>query len=192
MEIETYIRQLHHADWTTVRVAIDALSEINTSEVHTAMLQLLTSPVDHARDGAALVLQEVAYDLAVEPLIISIQYPVNPNNYGTLAYALTNLNCSMYFRNIFMLIVSTTYEAQNHLLSILDEQTFNISEHDIRTAKATLIHFAKTQRRGKDNRVLIRNLIDIIRKHEHTGVNTIRQQEPSHITSNLPMVEEAH
>ena len=101
------------------------------------LLSALASPDPRRRGDAAHRVQAFA-EAAVDALFQSISRPENRNHRGTLVYVLRAFNCEARFTELFELALHGHYEVQNHSLSILQGQSFDVTAEQIRQAEQAL------------------------------------------------------
>lgn len=142
--------------------AIDALAEIGGEEVFDFVIPYVNDPNEWLRMNAGMVLQDVVDQRALEPLVRAIKNPEFVANKGTLVFALAELDCSDLFILLVELALSNNFEVQSHALSILDEQTFNVTLGDVVVAEKMMADYGLGPDKGQDYEVLLENLEDII------------------------------
>ena len=89
------------------------------------------------RDGAAHRAQDFA-EAAVNALFRAIACRENRNHRGTLVYVLRAFNCGARFAELFALALHGNYEVQNHAISILKGQSFDITAEQLSQAEQAL------------------------------------------------------
>ncbi len=102
-----------------------------------SLLEDLDSPDPRRRDAAALRLRNLA-ESAVEALFRAIARPENRNHRGTLVHVLSAFNCEDRFSELFGLALHGDYEVQCHALTILQSQSFAVTDQQLREAARAL------------------------------------------------------
>ncbi|MCB2409083.1 hypothetical protein [Hymenobacter lucidus] len=100
------------------------------------LLGLLNQENAQIRNAAALTFRHNRANWAVCPLLSALKKPANLRSRGTLAYALQTLNCSRHLRALFELLfgaAGNNWEVQMHILTILDDQSFIITQTDMQS-----------------------------------------------------------
>jgi len=77
-------------------------------------------------------------EAAVDALFQAIARPENRDHIGTLVYVLRAFNCESRFTELFDLALHGHFEVQNHALSILSGQSFDVTAEQLRLAERAL------------------------------------------------------
>ena len=93
------------------------------------MISLLDLDDYGIRDRAALALEQIGDNKAVEPLFKSIFK--NHNYNGTMVFALESLDCSKHLKDIFKILFYEAYEAKMSAMAILDTQIFEFTSQEL-------------------------------------------------------------
>lgn len=117
------------SDWELVKSSADKLGEIGGDEITDFLISLLDLDYSGIRDRAALALEQIGDNKAVEPLFKSIFK--NHNYNGTMIFALESLDCSKHLKQIFRILFSEAYESKMSAMAILDTQTFDFTSQDL-------------------------------------------------------------
>jgi len=133
-EIEQLKKNMFSSDWELVKSSADKLGEIGGDAITDFLISLLDEDASGIRDRAALALEQIADNKAVEPLFKSIFK--NHNYNGTMVFALGSLDCSKHLKDIFRILFSEAYEAKMGATAILDTQTFDFTSQDLLEIKA--------------------------------------------------------
>lgn len=139
MENEIIIlkQKIISGDWDNLKVALERLIEIKGEEyVFDFLISLISNTDPKIRNNAALAIEELKIEKALEPLLESIFKEENKNYNGTLVFALSSLDCSQNLKDIFRILFSYAYEAKMSAISILDEQSFEFTKQDLLEIKA--------------------------------------------------------
>jgi hypothetical protein len=128
-EIEQLKKNIFSSDRELVKSSADKLGEIGGDEITDFLISLLELDDSGIRDRAALALEQIGDNKAVEPLLKSIFK--NPNYNGTLVFALESLDCSKHLTDIFRILFSDAYEAKMSAIAILNTQTFDFTSQDL-------------------------------------------------------------
>ncbi len=159
-------QEIQSDDWEAARSAADALADYGAVALP-VLLPLLRSESAHTRSAVALALRAIADDTAVEPLVQAIRDPLPAGRRGTLVYALETHDCSAYFPFLFELVLSDTFEVQNHALTLLHEQQFWYDMSDLEIAQAQLEAYIRRQDRAAGTDVLIAELQALLADLRH-------------------------
>ncbi|HEY3405594.1 MAG TPA: hypothetical protein VGK59_19560 [Ohtaekwangia sp.] len=131
-EIEKLKTDIFSDDWDKVMAASNRLFEIGGQENIDYLLGLLDQSNSRIRNAVALTFRDNQFNEALEPLLASINKRENKEYTGTMVYALEALDCKFKLRELFnILFDNNSYEVQNHILTILDEQEFEFTEADL-------------------------------------------------------------
>jgi len=128
-EIEQLKRNIFSSDWELVKFSADKLGEIGGDEITDFLISLLDLDDSGIRNRAALALEDIGDNKAVEPLFKSIFK--NHNYNGTMVFALESLDCSKHLKDIFKILFSEAYEAKMSAMAILDTQIFEFTSQDL-------------------------------------------------------------
>ncbi|RZK56229.1 MAG: HEAT repeat domain-containing protein [Pedobacter sp.] len=131
-ELEELKKDIFSNEWETVKSAGNRLGKIGGTEVVNFLISLLNLDNSSIRNTAALALEEIKDNRAVEPLLNSIFKKENHNYNGTMVFALKSLNCSGYVTDIFKILFYEIYEAKLSAYAILNDQIFEFTEAEIR------------------------------------------------------------
>jgi hypothetical protein len=101
------------------------------------LLSAVASPDPKRRGHAAHRIQDFA-EAAVDALFRAIARSENRNHRGTLVFVLRSFNCEDRFTELFDLALHGHYEVQNHALSILQGQSFDVTAEQLRQAEHVL------------------------------------------------------
>ena len=101
------------------------------------LLSALASADSRRRGAAAHRVQDFA-EAAVDTLFRAIARPENRNHRGTLVYVLRVFNCEARFTELFDLALHGHFEVQNHSLSILQAQPFDVTAEQLRPCGASV------------------------------------------------------
>lgn len=101
------------------------------------LLTDIESPDPAQRAQAALRIQDFA-EAAVDALFRAIARPENQNHRGTLVFVLGSFRCEDRFSELFDLALHGNFEVQNHALSILFGQSFDVTAEKLRQAEQAL------------------------------------------------------
>ncbi|UOQ77893.1 hypothetical protein MUN84_04405 [Hymenobacter sp. 5516J-16] len=102
------------------------------------LLDLLVHENAQVRNAVAIVFRENRFNHAVIPLLKAIKNPANLQNRGTLVYALQALNCRKKLVELFEIVfeaAGNNWEVQQHVLTVLDEQSFVTTPAELRHIK---------------------------------------------------------
>ena len=130
-EIETLKSNIFSNDWELVKASANRLAKIGGDIVVTFLISLLKLNDAGIRNRAALALEELSDQRALEPLLEAIFKKENHNYNGTLVFALESLDCSNKLKEIFTILFHESYEAKISASAILSEQTFEFNEQDL-------------------------------------------------------------
>ncbi len=128
-EIEQLKKNMFSSDWELVKSSADKLGEIGGDEITDFFISLLDLDDSGIRNRAALALEQIGDNKAVEPLFKSIFK--NHNYNGTMVFALESLDCSKHLKDIFSILFSEAYESKMSAIAILDTQTFDFTSQDL-------------------------------------------------------------
>ena len=137
-EIEKLKNDIFSSDWDKMKASANRLFEIGGQENIDYLLGLLDQTNSEVRNAVALTFRDNEFNDALEPILNSINKKENKGYTGTLVYALEKLDCRLKLKELFnILFDNNSYEVQNHILTILDEQTFEFTEADLLEVKST-------------------------------------------------------
>jgi hypothetical protein len=112
--------------------AEEELLSLNSKEVQDFLIKLLDSEKYHIRARACTLIREKKLQNALPSLFKNIFKEENKNNTGSMVFALTELDCSQHFVEIFKIYMYGHYEAWNHADTILCEQDFEYTIKDFK------------------------------------------------------------
>ncbi len=135
-EIEILKNNIFSDDWELVKSSADKLGEIGGVEITDFLISLLKSENPGIRNRAALALEQIKDNRAVEPLLEAIFKKEIHNYNGTMVFALESLDCSKYLKEIFRILLFESYEAKISAEAILCVQDFDIKLEDLLEVKA--------------------------------------------------------
>lgn len=130
MEVSQLKKDVFSDDWETVKSSMSKLAKIGGDEVVLFLIKLLEQKDSGIRNRAALAIEELKDNRAVEPLINSIRKRENHNYNGTMVFALESLDCSDKIVEIFRILFEETYESKVSANAILEEQEFEYDKND--------------------------------------------------------------
>ncbi len=130
-EIDTLKEKLFSTDRKIAIASSDKLAEIGGVEITDYLISLLSSNDSGIRNIASLTLRTIGDSKAVDPLFNAIQKPENQHYNGTLVFALQTLNCSKRLLDLFDLLFYSDFEVRMGVVTILQKQIFDFSEHDL-------------------------------------------------------------
>jgi hypothetical protein len=131
IEIEQLKKNMFSGDCELVKSSAVRLGKIGGDSVVDFLISLIALDNSSIRNLAALALEEIKDNRAVEPLINSIFKKENLNYNGTMVFALESLDCSKNFKDIFKILFYQGYEAKMSAYAILDEQEFDFNDNDL-------------------------------------------------------------
>jgi HEAT repeat protein len=136
-EIDKLKSDIFSDDWDKVRASANRLFEIGGQENIDYLLGLLDQTNTELRNAIAITFRDNKFSDALEPILNAINKKENKGRTGTLVYALEKLDCRFKLKELFhILFDNNSYEVQNHILTILDEQTFDFTEADLLEIKS--------------------------------------------------------
>jgi len=131
-EIEKLKNDIFSDDWGRMKESSCRLFEIGGHDNIDYLIGLLDQPNSGVRNAVALVFRDNKFNDALEPLLNSIIKKENKGYTGTMVYALEKLDCRLKLKELFnILFDNSSYEVQNHILTILGQQTFELKEADL-------------------------------------------------------------
>jgi hypothetical protein len=128
-EIEQLKKNMFSEDWELVKSSAYKLGEIGGNEITDFLISLLDLDNSGIRNRAALALEQIGDNKAVEPLFKSIFK--NHNYNGTMVFALESLDCSKHLKDLFKILFFEAYEAKMSAMAILDKQIFEFTSQDL-------------------------------------------------------------
>jgi hypothetical protein len=155
------LAEIQSEDWETAREAAHVLAEYGRDAL-LGLLPLLKSASVLTRRATMLALRDIGDAFAVPFLVAAIEDPLTSETHGSMAYALRYHDCANLFLFLFNLALNGTYEAQNHALSILYDQTFFFTDADLDTTQRQLDDYASRTDRDPDTDLLIADLQDLL------------------------------
>ena len=110
--------------------AEDKLLSINSPEVDDFVISLLESEKPYIRSRSTWIIKEKKLQSAVPHLFRNIFKKSNFKSNGTMVHALTVLDCSEHFKELFEIYLYGNYEPKTHANTIINEQElkFTIEE----------------------------------------------------------------
>ena len=130
-EINQLKKNIFSEDWDIVKSSADKLGKIGGKEVTDFLISLLALDNSGIRNRAALALEDIKDNMALEPLLTAIFKKENHNYNGTMVFALQALDCSKKLKEIFRILFFETYEAKISAYAILCDQTFDFTKQDL-------------------------------------------------------------
>jgi len=92
---------------------------------------LLSNEQHKLKNIAAFNLKEIGDSRAVDSLFNIALNEENIGKNGSMLYALSGLDCSRKFKELFQILFYHDYEAKAHAYNILSEQEFEFSKEDL-------------------------------------------------------------
>ncbi len=130
MKVEQLKKDVFSDDCEVVKSSIYNLAKIGGDEITLFLIELLEQKESGIRNKAALALEELKDNRAVEPLLIAIMNPENHEYNGTMVFALESLDCSDKIVDIFRILFEESYESKVSANAILEEQEFECDKDD--------------------------------------------------------------
>lgn len=130
-EIEQLKKDVFSDDWELVKSSAKRLGKIGGAQVVDFLISLIALDDSGIRNSAALALEEIKDNRALEPLLTAIFKKENHNNNGTMVYALASLDCSQKLKGIFRILFYETYESKISAYAILFDQIFDFTKGDL-------------------------------------------------------------
>jgi hypothetical protein len=130
-ELEKLKADMLSGDFQKVKNAAETLGRIGGDDVLDFLISLLELDNPDIRNRAALALEEIKDNRALDPLLRAIFKKENHNSNGTMVFALEALDCSKHLVQIFRILLFETYESKLSAYNILKDQEFIISDEDI-------------------------------------------------------------
>jgi len=132
-EVDQLKQNIFSKDWELVKSSTNRLVEIGGLEITDFLISLLSFDSHGIRHQAALALEEIKDNRAVEPLLQAIFNKQNHNYNAIMVFALTSLDCSKRLVDIFKILFYESGEAKMYAFTILNEQKFVLKNEDIFT-----------------------------------------------------------
>jgi len=130
MKISQLKKDVFSEDCETVKSSVSELTAIGGEEVVKFLISLLEQKESGIRNRAALALEELKDNRAVDPLIKAIGKKENHNYNGTMVFALESLDCSKKIVEVFRILFEETHESKVSANAILEDQEFEYDEKD--------------------------------------------------------------
>jgi HEAT repeat protein len=131
-EIEKLKSDIFSGNWDTMKQSVNRLFEIGGQQNLDYLVGLLDQSNSGVRNAVSLTFRDNRFNAALEPLLTAINKEENKGYTGTMVYALEKLDCSHKLRELFdILFNKNSYEVQNHILTVLDEQEFKFNDDDL-------------------------------------------------------------
>jgi HEAT repeat protein len=131
VEIEYLKKEIISDNPENIEAVQSRLVEIGGKEIVDFLIKLIDQENPNIRNRAAIVLEEIKDNSAVEPLLNAIFKKENYNNTGTLVFALEALDCSQKLKEVFKILFFESYESKLHAYNILSEQEFEFTVNDL-------------------------------------------------------------
>ena len=131
IEIEQLKKDVFSDDLELLKSSADRLGQIGGDEVLDFLISLIELDNPDIRNRAALALEDIKDNRALEPLLIAIFKKENHNYNGTMVFALESLDCRHKFKEIFKILFFETYESKISVYAILSDQIFDFTEEDL-------------------------------------------------------------
>lgn len=135
-QIELLKLEIQNGDYKAAAEATALFIKIDRNAALDYFISELTSKDPVIRGRVALGLYDLEDNKAVKPLLKAINKPENFNSNGTLAFALSALDCTTLLKEIFDLLFYGNAEVRMSAALILDEQIFEFSKADLLSIKA--------------------------------------------------------
>ncbi len=130
-EIDFLKKNIFSDDWDLVKKSAQRLGELGGKDITDFLISLIEQSDSGIRNRAALALEEIRDERALEPLLKSINKKENFNFNGTMVFALESSDCSKHLVEIFEILFYQTYESKMSAMSILDTQIFEFTKNDL-------------------------------------------------------------
>jgi len=134
--IELLKSEIQNGNYKAAAEATALFIKIDRSAALDYFISQLTNDDPVVRDRVALGLYDLQDNKAVGPLLKAINKPENSNYNGTLAFALSALDCSTLLKEIFDLLFYGNAEVRMSVEVILDEQIFEFNKADLLSIEA--------------------------------------------------------
>jgi len=131
IEFEQLKKDVFSDDWELVKSSADRLGQIGGNEVVDFLISLIALDNSGIRNRAALALEDIKDNRALEPLLTAIFKKENHNYNGTMVFALESLDCSQKLKEIFRILFYETYESKISAYAILSDQIFDFTKDDL-------------------------------------------------------------
>jgi len=131
IEFEKLKQDVFSDDWELVKSSADRLGQIGGDEVVDFLISLIALDNSGIRNRAALALEDIKDNRALEPLLTAIFKKENHNYNGTMVFALESLDCSKKLKEIFRILFYETYESKISAYAILTDQIFDFTKDDL-------------------------------------------------------------
>ena len=131
IEIEQLKKDIFSDDWELVKSSADRLGQIGGDEVVDFLISLIALDNSGIRNQAALALEDIKDNRALEPLLKAILKKENHNYNGTMVFALESLDCSQKLKEIFRILFYETFESKINANAILSNQMFDFTKEDL-------------------------------------------------------------
>ena len=125
------------------------------------ILSELASPDPMRRHHAAHRIKDFA-EAAVNALFQAIARPDTGGYRGTLVYILRAFRCDSQFTELFDLALNDDYEVQNHALSILQSQSFDVTSEQLHQAEQALDELHERENLSGEDVDLLRKDLRIV------------------------------
>jgi HEAT repeat protein len=130
-EIDKLKADMFSADFQVVKNAAETLGKIGGDDVLEFLISLLEVDDPSIRNRAALALEDIKDNRALDPLLRAIFKKENHNSNGTMVFALQALDCSKYLIQIFRILLFETYESKLSAYHILRDQEFCVRSTEV-------------------------------------------------------------
>jgi len=131
LEVEQLKKGVFSDDWELVKSSADRLGQIGGDVVVDFLITLIALDNSGIRNRAALALEDIKDNRALEPLLTAIFKKENHNYNGTMVFALESLDCSQKLKEIFRILFYETYESKISAYAILSDQIFDFTKEDL-------------------------------------------------------------
>ena len=131
LELDKLKADMFSGDYQTVKNAAETLGRIGGDDVLAFLISLLKLDDPAIRNRAALALEEIKDNRALDPLLTAIFKKENHNSNGTMVFALEPLDCRNHLIQIFKILLFETYESKLSAYNILTDQEFIVTDKDI-------------------------------------------------------------
>lgn len=131
LDIDTLKRNIFSDDWELVKSSIDQLGVLGNQKAVGYLISLLDLEDQDIRDRAALTLETIQDNRAVDPLLKSIFKEENHYLNGIMVFALKPLDCSKRLKEIFRILFYESYIAKMNAGEILRNQHFEFTKKDL-------------------------------------------------------------
>ena len=111
--------------------AQEAFIKIESSEVDDFIINLLDSEKPYIRSRSSWVIKEKKLQKAVPHLFRNILKKENFKSNGSMVYALTELDCSEHFKDLFQIYILGNYEPKTHANTIINEQELKFTKKEL-------------------------------------------------------------